>query len=798
MEGHSLKTILERENVLPLDLAINVTIQTCDALDFAWRKRRLMHLDLSLRKVLLSTDDSVKIVDIGLAPLRLAQSGNIQNPSEEALLGSPEFLAPEIILGKSTDHRTDLYSVGILLFRMLAGRFPFEGDDPLAVASKHLSEEPISIRSVNPDIPVRVSAIVEKLLAKYPDDRFPSGMEVIARLRDCLRRYAPRTAPESDAETADREQWKCPLCGDWNSADDRFCSSCGTEGVETCPVCSAEVRISAPFCPKCGTNVAAKKRDLQRTTETLLQRFRDAVEKDNLQQAVDPARLIAEINAENLDNASEEIYQQLLGTFRDSLEKRMESATRTHDLEEYQTAVRCLSDLFGAKAYAWHNTQLQKAKSELASKISLAGAAMTSNCLYQARRLLDETPPWTGGELGSRREELVEQCGRLIEERDRACKRSTTMLDQFDERNAVRFLGELSRFLLSDKLTVVSPDPEDTEADKKIRELIDKIGGKLEAAVRRWIGDNDWSKVLRLLEECREVGGQANEKIEQTIREMAKSEVRERYKKAIRFEEKDAFSSAADAWRFLLDIPAELLPPRARLYAADSPNRRLRQARAIRRKLINGHLTLFFFLWCFALSFPAAKLIQSFLAGELKTTGILAAAIPVLAQMLLFFLFWMLATSPNRLDDMDLIPHRQGSLFAVLLGAAWTLSPLVFVIFAMHRALLERLQPEGIWQAAWIPAAIVLCLWILADLIRARSFRRLPALFGLTLSWGAAWLMMTRLPQALAAPQALPSTLSGLHCGIYLLLQALHYAIYRFLGRRAQPRKRNSVEDSGT
>jgi tetratricopeptide (TPR) repeat protein len=161
---------------LPLSEVIAVTRQICAALEHA-HAHGIVHRDLKPENVLITTNGVAKLTDFGLArsvASRLTADGTIT--------GTVFYMAPELALGQSFDHRADLYALGAMLYEMVTGRLPFIGDDILAVISQHLHAPVVPPRTYVPDLLPALEGITLKLLAKNPDDRFASARAVIESL----------------------------------------------------------------------------------------------------------------------------------------------------------------------------------------------------------------------------------------------------------------------------------------------------------------------------------------------------------------------------------------------------------------------------------------------------------------------------------------------------------------------------------------------------------------------------------------------------------------------------------------
>ena len=157
----------------------------------AAHKQGLIHRDVKPANILLENGvERVKITDFGLA--RAVDDLSVTRTGEVA--GTPQYMSPEQGQGMHVDHRSDLFSLGSVLYAMCTGRPPFRGNNPLAIIRKVVDETPRPIREVNPDIPDWLCAIIDRLLAKDPEDRYQTAAEVANELEESLARlqYARR------------------------------------------------------------------------------------------------------------------------------------------------------------------------------------------------------------------------------------------------------------------------------------------------------------------------------------------------------------------------------------------------------------------------------------------------------------------------------------------------------------------------------------------------------------------------------------------------------------------------------
>ena len=140
--------------------------------------RHIVHRDVTSANVLVDGSGRVKVADFGIA--RMGASALTRTG---AMLGTSSYLSPEQAQGRSADERSDLYSLGVVLYEMLTGRLPFSGESDLAVAMQHVSAAPPNPRSLAPDVPEACAAVVMKALSKQPADRYQSAEEFAAALR---------------------------------------------------------------------------------------------------------------------------------------------------------------------------------------------------------------------------------------------------------------------------------------------------------------------------------------------------------------------------------------------------------------------------------------------------------------------------------------------------------------------------------------------------------------------------------------------------------------------------------------
>jgi predicted Ser/Thr protein kinase len=177
VEGRTLKDVIRAEAPLYPDRAAEITADVCSALAAA-HARGLVHRDVKPANIMLMPDGRVKLMDLGIA--RAAASETLTQTA--AMLGTAQYLSPEQAQGQAVDYRSDLYSLGCCLYEMLTGTVPFRGATPVAIAYRHVREDPAPPRLLNPDIPASLEAVCLKAMAKRPENRYQTAAELRADL----------------------------------------------------------------------------------------------------------------------------------------------------------------------------------------------------------------------------------------------------------------------------------------------------------------------------------------------------------------------------------------------------------------------------------------------------------------------------------------------------------------------------------------------------------------------------------------------------------------------------------------
>ncbi len=183
IQGKTLKEIIVEDGKLSWKWSVNIAIQIASALETAHRNN-LIHRDIKPHNIIITEDGMAKVTDFGIAKA-------VSNSTITAFgttIGSVHYFSPEHAKGGVTDAKSDIYSLGIVMYEMLTGRVPFDADTPVSVALMQVQEEPIEPRKLNPQIPISVNNIILKAMQKDPADRYQNATEMLIDLSTALKR----------------------------------------------------------------------------------------------------------------------------------------------------------------------------------------------------------------------------------------------------------------------------------------------------------------------------------------------------------------------------------------------------------------------------------------------------------------------------------------------------------------------------------------------------------------------------------------------------------------------------------
>jgi tetratricopeptide (TPR) repeat protein len=218
VEGEDLHKILSREGKLPLERTLNIARQLCSALEAA-HAERIVHRDLKPQNVLMDSSDHVYILDFGLAK-SVGETDVTGITMCGDVVGTPRYMAPEQVEGKTVDHRADIYATGLILYETITGNVPFQSDSTVQLMYKHVHEQPRSPKALNPEIPDWFARVILKCLEKDPDLRYQSAASLLndidtatAPKRSLIQRAAASIATPRPSGTKRKRRWPFAVAG---------------------------------------------------------------------------------------------------------------------------------------------------------------------------------------------------------------------------------------------------------------------------------------------------------------------------------------------------------------------------------------------------------------------------------------------------------------------------------------------------------------------------------------------------------------------------------------------------------
>jgi len=201
VQGRTLKDIIDEKGALPAVTAVQIAIRILSALQHM-HKNGIIHRDIKPQNILIHAEGHVKVSDFGIA--RLAGSGTISKT--DMVMGSVHYFSPEQAQGQEVTEASDIYSVGVVLYEMLTGSVPFDGETPVAIAMQHIKIPPRNVNIVNPSVPPALDAVVQKAMAKDPSERYQQAEDMARDLQRALSEPVRRQEEPIPLDTKQQDQ----------------------------------------------------------------------------------------------------------------------------------------------------------------------------------------------------------------------------------------------------------------------------------------------------------------------------------------------------------------------------------------------------------------------------------------------------------------------------------------------------------------------------------------------------------------------------------------------------------------
>ncbi|HEY6240190.1 MAG TPA: serine/threonine-protein kinase, partial [Burkholderiales bacterium] len=189
IEGRELREMLGPGQFLPVVQAVDIAAQVAEGLAYA-HQHHVVHRDIKPANIMITPEGRAKIADFGIARMRSSET----RTQTGVILGSPKYISPEQVVGKRADHRSDIFSLGVILYECVTGATPFNGEGLSALMYQITNHDPAPPSSINPQVPVMLDYIFAKVLAKGPEARYQSAADFANDLREC--RMQMETAPQ--------------------------------------------------------------------------------------------------------------------------------------------------------------------------------------------------------------------------------------------------------------------------------------------------------------------------------------------------------------------------------------------------------------------------------------------------------------------------------------------------------------------------------------------------------------------------------------------------------------------------
>jgi serine/threonine protein kinase len=192
IKGDDLSSVIKRKTRLDEIPALKIIRDVAATLDYAWQKHKLIHRDVKPSNIMLSSEGTVKLLDLGISKIYGVDEEELTQRG--VMVGSPYYVSPEQAKGEEVDFHADMYSLGATFFQMVTGQPPFDSETTLGIVSKHLCDPVPDPREINPELSEKTAAVIVKMLAKKRYDRFPDWQKIINECNDIIAEKEARNA----------------------------------------------------------------------------------------------------------------------------------------------------------------------------------------------------------------------------------------------------------------------------------------------------------------------------------------------------------------------------------------------------------------------------------------------------------------------------------------------------------------------------------------------------------------------------------------------------------------------------
>lgn len=196
IDGPTLERFCHKDELLPISKVVEIIFKACNALDYA-HKKEVVHRDIKPSNIMLNKSEDVRITDFGIAQIKSEQTNS------KGIIGSPSYMSPEQVKEAVIEDKSDIFSLGCVLYELLTGEKAFTGDNYFSIMYKISNEDPIPVREIRPEVPEILEKIVNKALAKHPNERYQTCMDFAYDLRVALRHLKGTVKSNKIADVVD-------------------------------------------------------------------------------------------------------------------------------------------------------------------------------------------------------------------------------------------------------------------------------------------------------------------------------------------------------------------------------------------------------------------------------------------------------------------------------------------------------------------------------------------------------------------------------------------------------------------